>query len=1803
MDSYGNYPVTYPSGNNVAPDNWWYLGGPDYGQFLQGGGEWSTLSPPSGGKSIMLDITNLLMSQSGGVTQVIPINQTEIKPIKISAYVAAEGCTGNPKINVSFIGYPPGTPRVGGGNLVFDTGTYDFTMKKTTFLPSAPVKYLFFHCLHRNFSVGKAWYGEFNLEELPITPIELPPNSVIINPNFYYSGDEINPTAWDIINSIRVEELSPLGMYSIQVQNLGSLIQRNICIDKGLLKQDITVYFKSNSINTFQLKIKLFDRYRRIISEKTTNIEATNQWNSLDVYILSTNYAEKIDIEIINTNGDYGFIGGILLNAKDFTHNKVANIESNKTPIIIPSVTEDTTLNIALDKEYSINHILLENNSNNNIYITNGLLGELTANKAYDNLTLLQKATMTKSTDTEYILNPWIDSITNIIIDEEILDEYLRIPHVIHPDKWLITTGGNILANQTRYYCVTALTTYGETNRSNEVRAITDAVSNTNKIPIEITPVDGAISYRIYMTQSEVEEQPWAYYSAEVKELIWNDGQNHLVGEITHNELKNQGYIFYDTGEALLSGIPPENNTAKRYIIDNVNNKVIFDINSIPLGIVIAKYSILEEITSIIYVPHLNKYYASTNSGIYESDLYHPNQLTIIKTISNIINITWCNNDLWHLSSNGSIGSIKEQSGNAPNGTIAFCWLDNNKLAGINTTGVINIFDINGIIQEQINTNIISPIGLANYFGNVITYSENKLHLLDINQNIIKQSIDIPFIDLISWNLSGNHLILKNNFITVVYYIYSDKYYAELNDGYYLDNAIQYPSIKRIKLPEEVTPPIYPELLPNGTFTDGTTFPSGFMIYGSKDIIAEFSAEVAILGTKALSFYFPYRSWKSINKYKQTIIGGRQYIFSVYTKATLVGTGKLGIKFKTKDKYKTEEFYDIPFKTEYELQQIIIQAPIDVISVDFRYLAYGDYNQGVTYFFNNLSLKEESASDVTFEHLFNGDFSIVPTGANIPSGWQIDGDGENVAITELVNSIMQEQGNCLKITLPPYEQSGWTVLQSQAFDVSEGDTLEVSFYYKRDNNLTTSIQVSLYHINPDGTWGPAEHIDVSISNPTNTNIIRVVFSPILSGYSKVRLRIWPEFDDNNYIEMCSIVPVVITNKVINPSFTEGLTSWTARGKDMIDAYVTNLGVNVETSLYHSLPNCCKLTVDGVTNTYAEVRQTIYLNQTTPKKITFGAWATGNYQNGYGILEIYIKFVDGTSLWNPFGISQRWSTGIFDWQNLSFDYTPDKIIQYITIITNLGHSAIGSLWVDDISLIEEQIIPTIDDININVPYINLNTDTVKQIKIEAQLMSNSQQVNYKGAVVTFEAEPSIGEFISLPTNTIGKSLAIYTLPQKVCQITLKAKYEILEDSKIINISPIILDIKEPIIEDLPNTITNIPIEIIVPRIKKPLPDVSDKIGRWEVFRSTIYNARQMLDYDIHYSPDTNTTRWDNLKPEYISNIYPQLLFFDYHDDISDYPRQIGWQEIMSQRKEWFCVDATGFSDSHGDGRYYYNWRNIETVQWYVDRILREQEQWNNGIYLDDFKGESYNVFYGDNWTTDKSRLLNFRTIKERIESSANRLWYLQNELNKQGRYLTTNFGCTRKTDSNGNMSNDTLLLAQPFDGFLIEVWLYVWEVEPSFVTESRFDLKYVKDEINFVKWCGEQDKFIACMAHSSSELYEARIFSLASFLMGKHKNAYYCHIDWEERGTYGSYWHSQLQPEMFIKTGQPLEIYQLNNGLFSRRFENCVALLNMNDDVQTYTLPEGTWYTMRNVEYSGVINVNRRQGLVLVKERP
>ena len=475
-------------------------------------------------------------------------------------------------------------------------------------------------------------------------------------------------------------------------------------------------------------------------------------------------------------------------------------------------------------------------------------------------------------------------------------------------------------------------------------------------------------------------------------------------------------------------------------------------------------------------------------------------------------------------------------------------------------------------------------------------------------------------------------------------------------------------------------------------------------------------------------------------------------------------------------------------------------------------------------------------------------------------------------------------------------------------------------------------------------------------------------------------------------------------------------------------------------------------------------------------------------------------------------------------------------------------------------------------------------------------------------VVWSATPDVGNFQTLNTNAKGKSRAIYTLPDRPCQVTITATLGEIESSETVTVFPLVnTRDQEPTISGLPASISTAYVEVIAPKARKPLPDVTERIGRWEVFRPTYYNERQLLDYDIHYSPQD----WA-MDQNVFTKQYPKQIYFFYKDWLSDYPSEVSWGEIMSQRPEWFCYNAVGLVHWFGDRRYAYNWGNMEACQWFLDRCLRMHPSWSDGLYIDDYGGETNWDSIWQTWTTQASELLNFRNVKERHQAQATILNIMRKRFHKRGKYLTCNQGAPRRFLTNGNLVPDAEMIVRPFDGHLLEVWCYESSLEPQARPVDSFRLvpSVIKDEIDFIKWCGDNNQFVAALARSGPQCWEARMFALAAFLMGKHANSYYFHSGWNminDEGAwlepYGDLWHGLLLPEMVIRTGQPTGNYQLTNWLFSREFENCVALLNLNEVAQAYTLPAGTWYSMRGQEYSGEIAVGWRQGLVLVKERP
>lgn len=1815
MDSLGNYPVYYPGGGGVAPDNWWYLGGPDYpwgnpGTFVDAGGVWSDRSPIVGAKSIMLDASDTKVRQSLGVTQVIPINQTARKPFRVSTHVAGENLEGEPKVLFDVIGFK--STEASGSSIRFGTGTFDFKQKKKIATFDFPIKYAFLHLYVSGYSYGKAWYALPSIEEIDIEITDIDPNNRIINPNLLYTEDEETTIGWEGVNISRYEDVTPVGAFLINIENKGYIQQDGILLDNILGTQKISVYLKSSSTSQAKVIIHGMDRFRRKIIEEIKILNLTDSWEKTEIKIICTSSIEKASIKIEHCSGDIIQFGGAEFKKDESEASQSITLGSSKQKILeIPDPQYDDTRIYKLDEPTAINQLVLSDNFPGIIKICNGNIGEFIPVSCDKNtFSLIYKTNLEKLAPKQYALPQGV--IKEIFVDDDKIDDYLHIPHVTHPDYWLITEGGTIPANDKRYYAVTAVNEFGETGESNNIRAITSADSSTNKIPIEISPVENAIKYLIYMTKDEYEDPNWLYTATQIKLLDWDTSPNHFLKEVTAEELRNSGYIIYDDGTInLTEGRPPINkiNTAKRWIIDEVNNKILTDVDYNNVQIY-AGVQDIANITAIKYIPHSNTYYVVTNNGLYVSDVYFKTKLYRNNNISDVKLIDSYEGEIYFSKTDQSIskldGSIIIEKPITPVGKtmVGFCVINTTRAIRFYSDGGFNVYDYAGTLISNCNIVAGNYNGLERYFDKYITFDiNNKRFLVFNNVGTILQQISAPCSGMevnSVWSVSGNKLSVLTDYALMTFVIMAEEYYAELDNKNYYDYATVYPTLSRPLLPGETIEPTYPEILPNGTFISGENIPAGFNIYGDKESVNwGVSDDVAIEGTKSLYFHFTKSSWASINSEWIEVTGLVTYVFSAYVKATVSCNGMLGISFRDEERQRIgdEQFFVFNNTTSYKLHETIITAPINAKEMEFRYLNYGSNISSVLCYINNISIKEKKfKTEDPRELIFNGDFSIVQEKNIIPSGWSTTGAGGSEMSFAIEDPIMQNKGNALKIMNPAYDlqTDNWHAIKSDKFDVVPGEDIIVEFSYRRNVEEESSFLTTMYYYTENGNLDNFEYgnIYVTSSDTKNGKRIRITHSAPTNIHTHCLLiigMVTTSKTETQWFENITAKQEVNINLIKNPDFFSDFANWYVYDSVTIDKT--------------TIPKSIKMVVDNIEIGYCDIRQTVVFDQSKIKIINFKAIGKSNASaDNVSYVEMHVFYKDGTDVWNPHGW-HGWKGNELEWTELEFNFTPSKLVYKIDFILGFGwNNGTGILNICDVSVkeIEPQVVA--DEIELILPFTEGIQGIPEYIKLQARLKNLGTIIEQKGINIDISANIESELFVSV-TNNYGLANAYYKVPNIVGVITFTATYGNLIDTKQITFLPRIQkNMLNPKYIMFPEQNDKLYLEITAPRTKKPLPAVGNYIGCWEVFRPTVFNAEQMQDYHVHYSPESS---FNHVSPDIISKKYPKVLMFEYFDYLSDYPYQVSWQEIMAKRKEWFCIDLTGYSNPFGDGRYYYNWRDKECVQWYVDRILNKMREWQDGIYLDDFWYEYFDVVSEFEWAAESSDLLNYKSLEERIVCQINSLNFLRNELHKRGKYLTCNYGPSHRFDMNtGQLYEKDVLLASPFDGYLKEVWLYADQNNPEDITNEFWNLQYIYDQINWLKYTGEQGKWVVVLARCQFEKYKARLFGLAAYLMGKHDYSYYYFSLWGPPWwSYGSDAHSSILPEQKIKTGVALEEFQLDNGLFSRKFENCVAIINFSGSTRQYTLPSGTWYTMRGETYSGTISLANREALVVVKELP
>ncbi|MDF2615494.1 MAG: hypothetical protein K0Q47_149 [Sedimentibacter sp.] len=1846
-------------GKITDPKYYFYLGGcdfPDYpnglpagvtmSSFEYAGGELANDSvdnDPLISKSIMLDASNPLTNfgsigkehnpiygGSGGVTQVVYIGQTEAKPFRFSCYCKCEDVVGNARVLFDVVGFD----NTGSGTyLSYVSGTHDFQKLSELKTFSFPVKYAFLHFSVQNMSSGKAWFAKPLIEEIDMDLIVPDPDERVMNPIFVHTSNEVDTVAWETTNCERFEDidliyLNPY-MGTMLKMTSGSSLQQNAIIVSDVSHAILNVKCTLRSFGHTVVKITLTERgrHRNKMNEvsRIYNISSDDIWRQIRLMTYSNVLIEKIDLKIEHISGD-----DILICNASITENTIppSNISEDKvftkieSDVEIPNLPNyDDTLSIKLENELSPKYLELNPNDEFNgvAYLTNGMIGKFVPYKELSGYSLYQNKKLTKIDDDSYYLTPWDPNIVELKTPDERLRNFLPAPHINETEDVVIEVDGHIKAGDRRYYCATAYNEFGESTKSNDVRyIIPDSYSDYNVINLEITPVKGATGYRIYMSKAYDNEDPnmpgdWAQYGADY--VLW--GENALLDTISHEQLRSNGYFYYDYGsndDNMKPGTPSMTvNTAKFWYKDDAYQTVhltstYYSKYDIYAGCLIEDYII----QAIKYLPHKRKLYLATNKGVFESDDKYTNKLYKVLDSNLIHSMSYVESGLKYYT----------------NANIGFLQTETNKYYLNYVTGVLTINDLNNTYISSSEIEVPDAIlnGFSKYYDKFITHNKTNGTFIIFEENGTIDKI-LPFVitDFEKWDITGSILsVLMNDGVVKLFGIFAEEYYGRFNS---LDTAyrgLHFPALCKPRLPDESVETDDHEALVNGTFTvwnGQKTSPEGFhIIYDTQSVVnLGQSDDVAIVNTKAHVYKTLVNSWGSIYKQDVEVDADSTYIISLYTKASIKSFGSLGVKVKNAQGQGEEIYYSFDCETEYEKRSFEIHCDENATAIDFRVFYYGTDDHPITYYTNMLSvmLKEDQPKELDFSYISNGDFLNYGQSGSSPDGWSHFNDVSSA----IENSSMGSIGKAWKLTLPiaPAEP----VIITPRFSAEQGDNLELKFLYKTTDPSNGIIGCGIEYFDINNNYIDSNFKDISISGNNVTNEVLARFDiNYNSAYCHIKIVI-KNYNCISWFENMTALPYInidANEKVVNPRFEEGLYGW----NHSPNVYIGDSIRNLEGGYKELIPNCAICKIDSILDpdtTYTELRQEVFINQLTNNRIhvkhksrSVSKTPTGNIPSR---CDMVISYMDNTSTYNNFELSdgsmynaEPYLKLPYDnWTNIDFYIDPIKPVKSIIFIFATGFGHEGTLYVKSTSIEEiTQELP-FNDIDLQLSdyslvNLNLRESFYKEINGSAKLLYNGNPVYAKNKNIDIEISPVAFDYIFTTTNKFGKAKFKFNIINFVGILTVTAKLGGVSVSKTITVTTGTFKSKlrnflrpKPI--GLPDSISNIYLEVIAQRTKKPVQRVHDRIGTWEVFRRSVVSPAQTEDYDIHWAENSS---------EY-AFVYPNSLYIDYYDYLSFYPSYGAATEIAEKRSEWRCVEPTGISQPFGDGRSYYNWKDPECRAWFAGRMIQrtsEVTNWSDGTYLDDFWAESYEAD-GFDWGAKASWLLNFRTIKERLENQGEGLRLTAKEYHKYGLYFTSNYGDSRKIDyskSEPDLDEGSKTLADKFDGYLREVWFY-GDLRPPI--EARFQISKVRDEIEFLRYCNKNNKFVACLAGQLMHGYDARIFALATLLFGKGDYTYFAWRSWDfSYWHYGMANHQTILPEQTIYVGEPKSEYVYDNdGFFSREFDNCIALLNVNPNAnsKTYTLPDGVWFTTRGQMFTGSITVTFQKAYVLVKERP
>ena len=104
------------------------------------------------------------------------------------------------------------------------------------------------------------------------------------------------------------------------------------------------------------------------------------------------------------------------------------------------------------------------------------------------------------------------------------------------------------------------------------------------------------------------------------------------------------------------------------------------------------------------------------------------------------------------------------------------------------------------------------------------------------------------------------------------------------------------------------------------------------------------------------------------------------------------------------------------------------------------------------------------------------------------------------------------------------------------------------------------------------------------------------------------------------------------------------------------------------------------------------------------------------------------------------------------------------------------------------------------------------------------------------------------------------------------------------------------------------------------------------------------------------------------------------------------------------------------------------------------------------------------------------------------------------------------------------------------------------------------------------------------------------WALANYLLMKGDWTY---VAWPTEDAYGKF---DDYPELYLPIGRPLEPFTRDGGIYRRRFEKVLALVNPAKSASaSYQLDPGRWHDLHGTERQGTLELPPGSGLVLVRD--